>query len=108
MKLSSFHTSSLRSAVAGLAMAAMAVMGAPNASAAFIDTQQTISIVAAGGFYQELIFNYTTSALSVTDAINFDADVLYELPTAQWIGIFHFDYTANRFTEAVYSFNDVF
>ncbi len=108
MKLSSFRTSSIRSAVAGLAMAAMAVMTAPNAPAAFIDTQQTVSIVAAGGYYQELLYNYTTFALSVTDVINFDADVLYELPTAQWIGIFHYDYTAGGFTEAVYSYNDVF
>jgi len=107
MKLSSFRKSSLRSLVAGLVMAAMVTMGVPNASAAFIDTTQAISIVANNGWYQELIFNYDTSELATTDVINFDADVLYELPTEQWIGIFHFDYSTGRYTEAVYIFNDI-
>lgn len=107
MKLSSFRKSSLRSMVAGLVMAAMVTLGVPNASAAFIDTTQAISIVANGGWYQELIFNYDTSALSTTDPLNFDADVLYELPTEQWLGIFHFDYSTGRFTEAVYIYNDL-
>lgn len=107
MKLSSFRTKSLRSMVAGVVMAAMATIGAPGASAAFIDTQQTISIVSAGGYYQEVIYNYTTGALQVTDPINFDADILYELPTEQWVGIFHYDYTAGAYTEAVYTYNDI-
>lgn len=108
MKLSSFRTSSVRSAVAGIAMAAMATLGAPSASAAFIDTQQTISVVAAGGYYQELIYNYTTGAVEITAPINFDADILYTLPTEQWVGIFHYDYAAGAYTEAVYVYNDVF
>lgn len=108
MKLSSFRTQSVRSMVAGLALAAFAVMGVPSANAAFIDTEQTISVVSAGGYYQEIIYYYTTGQLEVSPVINFDSDVLYTLPAEEWVGIFHYDYVAGAFTEAVYTYNDIF
>ncbi len=104
MKLSSFRPA--RPLVATLAVASCAVLGASKATAAFIDTNQVISVVAAGSYYQELFYNYTTAAVSVSGVFNFDSDVPYILPTEQWIGIFHYDYAAARFTEAVYEFED--
>ncbi len=78
-----------------------------ESSASFVSTQQKITIIAAGDFYQELIYNFATTATSLSPVVSFDADVLYPLPTEQTIGIFNYDFSAAAFTEAVYVVEDV-
>lgn len=58
-----------------------------------------VEVFAPGAGWQELVYNFTTGESCVTPFQNSGAMVPFRLPAGQWVGIYHFDYVAGRFTE---------
>lgn len=73
-----------------------------------LSPRQKIRIEAEGGGHQELVYNYTTSEMSVTPYSEEDghADILME--PGEWVGVFHYDYASGRFNQVTYSTWDPF
>lgn len=65
--------------------------------------QQTVRAVSSGTGYQELNFNYTTGELSVSPYQDTSTSVPRFFPFAEWTGVFHYDYAAGAFTQALYT-----
>ncbi len=63
--------------------------------------------VAAGSGYQELFYNYSTGAVSISPYAATSDQIPFAFPKGQWIGVFHYDYEGGRFTQAIYSYGDV-
>lgn len=63
---------------------------------------QSVRIVSFGTGYQELFFNYSTQDVRITPYSDATQSHAYDLPEQIWTGIFHYDYAAGRFTQAVY------
>lgn len=63
--------------------------------------------VASGGGWQELFYNYETGAVSVSPYAATPGPASHVRPKEQWVGIFHYDYTAGRFTQALYQYGDL-
>ncbi len=104
-----FRLPGVRLPLGVLTLAACAAMESGSAGASFIDTAQTLRIVADGGWYQEVVYNLSTNDVQgVTDPVNFDANVAYTLIVDHWIGVYHYDYTAAAYTTAFYRTDDVY
>ncbi len=81
---------------------ALAGLTSPRGFATALRPDQKVRVVAAGTWYQELFFNYTTQALFVGPVTNQNGSFGYPHPTDQWMGIFHYDYATGSFNQAIY------
>lgn len=65
---------------------------------------QSVRVVSEdGGGFQEVNYNYATGQQSVSPYYGTTRSVPRFFPSGEWTGIFHYDYGAGAFTQAVYS-----
>lgn len=74
----------------------------------WVGASQKVHVSTTGTGYQELFYNYETGALSVSDYAASTGPVSFTRPKEQWMGVFHYDYAAASFTQALYSVGDLF
>lgn len=76
---------------------------APGYPQTAFNRQQTIRVVSNGVGYQELSYNYTTGEIFVTPYSATSGAAARLFPFSEWSGVFHYDFGAAAFTQAVYS-----
>lgn len=65
---------------------------------------QKLRVAAFGTGYQEMVYNAQSGAVTISPYSATSGSVEYPLPASgQWVGIYHYDYAAGRFTQAFYS-----
>ncbi len=69
----------------------------------FLNQVQSIAIHSQGGGYQEVNVDFTTSESDLTPYGNASGPAFYTFLQGHWIGSYHYDYAAGRFTQALYS-----
>ncbi len=71
-----------------------------------VSRTQKIWVWSDGNGYQELIYNYTTTATVISPYADSPMSFDYALPAGEWIGIFHYSYGESRFSEAIYTMKE--
>lgn len=83
-----------------------AVTASARVAGSGLAPRQGLSIATGGTGYQEMLYNYVTGEVAITPYQAAPARVERPAPRNQWTGVYHYDYAAGRFSQALYSARD--